>query len=340
MFEVSFLNNAKLLLFNSIINEIIEKQLNINDAKEKLKIILDGFNISEVDIDPQKFVLGTNIEKFLNEKIFRGLTDISINNYRIKLNLFSEFIGKNKNVQEISKEEILNFLFHREENFSNSKSTLESNRAVLNVFFDWLKKENLINTNPVLKIKPFIFSESNIDTLNNEEIKIVKNSCITLRERALVEFLLSTGCRLREVPKLTLKDINWALNTIQISGKGRRNRKVYLSRDAKNYLKKYLDSRKDDCNAIFVTERRPWKTMSARAIQREVSKIAERTNINKKITPKTFRFTFAKILRENGCPIDIIQSLLGHEEYSNTSETIIRITNDNINDIFEKYGSF
>lgn len=110
-----------------------------------------------------------------------------------------------------------------------------------------------------------------------------------------------------------------------------------MSQKAMKLLREYIDYRNDNCNYVFVTTRSPVRKMSNRAIQREIGLIAERANIKKDVSPKTFRHTFAKALLSKDCPMYIVQTLLGYKDYTTTSVTNVRVTKENINTIFEKY---
>lgn len=325
-------------LFNTICQEIIDKELSKKEAVQKLSDILNNYSIEEINKEPAKFDLRANIEKFLDEKERQGLRKNTIDSYKLQLNLFIDFIGEKKSVQDITKDDIKQFLYFREDTSDiNSKRTLETIRSILKVFFDWLKEEERIQFNPITKIKPYRFSDAVIDYLDPEELNKIRSACKTIREKALVEVLASTGCMLSEICELELDDINWGTKVLNIRGLNERNRIVLLSDEALKLLRDYINSRKDDCNFVFVTARNPYRKMSSRAIQREIGIIAKRTNIKKDISPKIFRHTFAKSMLNKGCPLNIVQTLLGYKDYTISSETNVRITKDNINIIFEKF---
>ena len=93
---------------------------------------------------------------------------------------------------------------------------------------------------------------------------------------------------------------------------------MYFSYKASYHLKKYLMRRADNEPALFITERRPYRRLSNRGIQREIAKIAERSGIQKKIHPHVFRHTFATLLLNNGADIVSVQGLLGHTDPATT----------------------
>lgn len=154
--------------------------------------------------------------------------------------------------------------------------------------------------------------------LNVEELEIMRESCTTLRERAIVEVLYATGCRLDELIHINKNHIDWQQQSLRVVGKGDKERTVYLSFKAIYHLKKYLKSRKDTNIALFVGSRKPHDRLSGRSIQREIAKIASRMNIDKNIHPHILRHTFASNLLNNGCDMATIARLLGHSNISTT----------------------
>ncbi|MCC5910192.1 MAG: tyrosine-type recombinase/integrase [Clostridiaceae bacterium] len=288
------MNDAKETLYGSIYENIIKENLNNTLACKKLAEILHDFHIIEIEKDVNRFDLSTNINKFLAEKDRFGLSRNSLNSYKIQLNMFLDFF-KDRRIQDIKRDDIKEFLYHREDNYNiSSTSSLETIRAILRVFFDWLVDEKLIEHNPVSRVKAYKIKEVEIEPLEEQEIEELRHACKSFRERAVIEFILSTGCKLNELNNMNISDINWQEATVEIKGDGRKNRVVLLSKIAINHIQQYLDSRQDGTNYLVVTERRPYKRLSNRGIQREVAKIYKRTKIKKNVSPQALRHTFAK----------------------------------------------
>lgn len=322
-------------------NILIKKELqeNIGTMENesiimKLSNLLERYSIVENGSFVKKNTnLEENIQLFLDEKTRNGLAETTLYSYKLHLKLFKEYFP-NKDISHINIDEIKNFLKYREENFDvKTKSTMETIRGILKIFFDWLVEEKIIDNNPVRRIKPYRLDDVIIESLSEEEIYELKDACSDLRERAVIELLLSTGCRLSELEKIKTDHINWAENTITVMGK--RPRVVILSKEAKFHLQKYLSSREDDTKFLFITERRPYRNLSNRGIQRIITEVSKRTKIQKQISPRTFRHTFAKTMLDKGHQLNVIQSLLGNKLFSSTSETYVKITNENIKDILK-----
>lgn len=111
-----------------------------------------------------------------------------------------------------------------------------------------------------------------------------------------------------------------------------------MTPNAEKYVLNYLKTRKDDVNYLFITERRPFRQIGSRNVQREIINIDRRANISRQISPKTFRETFASILMELGVPFNVIQALLGYT--TSSSETYFKITNKNIWEVLKTRPDF
>ena len=93
---------------------------------------------------------------------------------------------------------------------------------------------------------------------------------------------------------------------------------VFYSARAAIYLERYLNTRQDDCEALFATERQEYKRLSNRGIQRTIALIGKRAGLSKRTHPHILRHTFATLMLNNGCPMSVVQELLGHDDIQTT----------------------
>ncbi|WP_285889543.1 tyrosine-type recombinase/integrase [Paenibacillus glycanilyticus] len=184
--------------------------------------------------------------------------------------------------------------------------------------FRYAYEETYLTSNPSLKLREPKLDKRIPKFLIEEDVIHLKISCQSLRERALLEFLYCTGCRVGEMEKINIEDLNWENSSAIVNGKGSKQREVYFTTECKVWLKKYLATRKDSCKALFVTDTRPTKRMSIPTIGWALKRLADRGEIEANVYPHRFRHTYACQLLDNGAPLDFIQGMLGHEKASTT----------------------
>ena len=136
-------------------------------------------------------------------------------------------------------------------------------------------------------------------------------------EKSLFEFMFSTGCRIGEIVSLDRNCINWSNRSAIVRGKGDKEREVYFNTRCDIWLKRYIQERVDDDQSLFVTERDPHQ-MSIAQMRYVIKRISKRSGIDKAIHPHQLRHSFATHLLNKGAPLDVIQSLLGHEKSETT----------------------
>jgi len=159
-----------------------------------------------------------------------------------------------------------------------------------------------------------------IKALGIEELELVREVCVTLRQRALIECLYATGCRLSEVRNLNVSDVNFHKMSTKVFGKGGKERIVYLSFKKVYHLKRYLNSRQNncECKALFVSERKPYRRTINRSIEREINRVGEMANLEKGLSPHWFIRTLATLLLDSGAELAAVQAILGHEDPDTT----------------------
>lgn len=167
-------------------------------------------------------------------------------------------------------------------------------------------------------------------------------SLIQLRDKAILELLFSTGLRVSELAALTRERVNLKNDEFTVSGKGDKPRIVFLSNQAKYWLKKYLDQRGDVEPHLFVSHDRAGKGrdydggLTPRSIQRVVEHYAKLAGITKNITPHTLRHTFATDLLRNGADIRSVQTMLGHSSIT-TTQIYTHITDERLREVYTRF---
>lgn len=278
-----------------------------SDLQARLGFLYAQYEIRPAPVPHGHPDLQEKIRMFIDGKRLEGLNPkTTLKGYMIELRTFSRYINKGTN--EITTADVREFLGR----FSHLKqSSIAGKISVLKSFFSWLRLEEIIDKDPMLRIKHPKKEKRLPKALTIEELEMTREACKSSRERAILEVYYATGGRLSEVQQLNREEIDWQAMTTRVIGKGDDERVVYFSHKAFYHLKKYLMARTDNETALFVTERRPYHRLSNRGIQREIGKIASRTGIKKSIHPHTLRHTFAQRLVDNGADLSSVQGLLG-----------------------------
>lgn len=297
----------------------------------RIEEVLSNYEIHRKNIVDLEKDIPEKIELYLSSKKLEGLSDITLDNYRIELNQFAKHFPKA--VVQITTADIRSYLGIK--TYLKS-STIGTKLSGLKSFFGWLVKEEVILRDPTAKVRLPKKEQRLPKGLSIEELEKVRESCTTLRQRALVEVFYSTGCRLAELAAMDKSDINYQAMNMKVIGKGNKERVVYLSFKALYHLKKYLKSREDNVEALFVTERKPIRRMGHRAIQREIGKVEIASNISKKLHPHVMRHTFATLSTDAGIDLADLQHLMGH---SNPGTTLIyaNVSEERKQQAFKKY---
>lgn len=305
--------------------------VNIEQVKNNLSKILTKYHVKKVEKTEIHPDLTDKIQLFLSAKKLEGLSKVTLDSYLLELNTFSKKVKKR--VEDITTAEIRVFLG----SFEHLKlSSVSRKLSVLKSFFGWLTAEEFLQRDPTTKIKPPKKEKRLPKALSIEELELLRESCKTNRQRAFLEILYATGCRLSEVHALNKSDINYRTASCRVIGKGNKEREVYFSPKAMYHLRKYLMNRTDDSEALMVTERKPYRRLSQRGIQREIGTIAKQAGLDKKISPHTMRHTFATLTLNNGADIAAVQALLGHEDPS-TTQIYAQLTEEKKRETHKKY---
>lgn len=262
---------------------------------------------------------------YIATKKLEGLSPKTLKNYQLELIRFHEIVKKP--IRMITTNDIRGYLAIVSRELK--ASTQNTITCTIRSFFKWLTEEEYIQRNPVNKIKQNKVPKRVRCGLSEKELEIIRESCETRREKALIELIFSTGCRLGEIIKLNKSDLNFTDRSILVIGKGDKQRKVFFSPRAEVMLNKYLKLRKDENEALFVSDKRPYGRLGSRSIQKAIKKIAERTDIGKSIFPHLIRHTFAMTRLNGGMSLPTLQTLMGHTSPA-TTQIYAVLTDTNI----------
>ena len=190
-------------------------------------------------------------------------------------------------------------------------------RRILSSFFSWLEDEDYILKSPVRRIHKVKTGTNIKETYSDEALELMRDNCTELRDLAMIDMLASTGMRVGEMVLLNREDIDFNERECVVFGKGDKERIVYFDARTKIHLQNYLNSRKDDNPALFVSLQSPYNRMNIGGIEVRLRQLGKRLGLNK-VHPHKFRRTLATMAIDKGMPIEQLQQLLGHRRIDTT----------------------
>lgn len=329
------MENGKTRLMVDLISLVstLAPDVDFTKLNHRTEELLGNYKIERISTVEAEDDLPEKIEMFISAKDLEGLAQKTLKDYSLELRLFA--VHCKLPVSQITTVHLRNYLSSLK---GVMTSTVGKKLSVLKSFFGWLNEEEFILRNPAAKLKLPKKPKRLNKSLSVEELEIVRESCSTLRQRALIEVFYSTGCRLSELANIRIPEIDIHARTIRVIGKGDAERIVYLSYKAMYHLNKYLNSRTDDCEFLFVTLRRPIRQMHNHSISDEIDKIEKAANLNKKLTPHVMRHTFAQLATDAGIELGDLQQLMGHSNPS-TTLTYSRVSEERKSQAHKKFHS-
>lgn len=296
-------------------------------AKQFLEHLEIEMNRSRRTLDNYELVL----KHFFQEKSLRQASDITpslVRDYRLYLNRKQNGRGE-----------------------TLKKNTQAYHAIVIRTFLKYLAK-NDIEALPAEKIEVGKIPDRQVDFLEMEEVERLMAAAEgagarTLRDRAILELLFSSGLRVSELTSLDRQHVNLDKEEFSVRGKGGKLRIVFLSADAKRALKAYLAKRADVDPALFVSspkkglvnkrnKDRDTLRLTPRSIQRLIKFYAKKAGIVKDVHPHTLRHSFATDLLVNGADIRSVQAMLGHASIT-TTQVYTHITNERLKEIHQSF---
>lgn len=252
----------------------------------------------------------------------RKYPDNTVNSYLSDITIFKEYLSSLKiNYLKVDKDIIREYL--KVLGNSNYKSS-SINRILssLKNYYEYLEYKHLIEYNPLKDLNRPKKEKRLPNFINNNDYEeIIKKSLertdfIGRRNTLLLELLYSSGIRISEALNIKIKDINIGDKSIRILGKGSKMRIVYFGEYAKEYLEEYLKARNSSLEYLFLNKNNT--LLTRRGAEYIISNLVKTSLLKKKVTPHTFRHSYATEMLNNGADIRSVQELLGHSSLSTT----------------------
>ena len=277
-------------------------------------------------------------------EIEKGRSLLTIRNYKRYLSDFFDF-AKIENPKDIGDDLVRKFRLYL--NRKKDKNGKELKRKTQNYylialrgFLKFLAKKNVASYSAE-KIELAKTESREIEIISDDELERLlsapeKDSLKSLRDKAILETLFSTGLRVSELCGLNRENIDFKRGEFSVRGKGDKIRLVFLSETAKEAIKKYLDKRTDIEEALFANLNKNPSRLVSRSIERIIKFYAAKAGISKKLTPHGLRHIFATDLLRGGADLRSVQTMLGHSSIS-TTQIYTHITNPQLKQIHQTF---
>ena len=283
-------------------------------------------------------------------KVEKGASILTIDSYRRDLFQFLEFAAEylEKNEYELLPNEVDRLLVRAYLGFLQSqgrkRSTIARKLSALRSFYNFLVNRYHLEENPLSMISTprqekrlpvFLFFEEVLELIEQP----VEDKPLGLRDRAVFETLYAAGIRVSELTNLDIGNLNLAGRYMRIYGKGEKERIVPIGSEAVKVLERYLSLGRpqlaaDDQVALFLNYR--GQRITPRGIRQMLHKYLDKLALQKKISPHTFRHSFATHLLEGGADLRVVQELLGHVQLS-TTQIYTHVTRKRMKEVYRKF---
>lgn len=283
-------------------------------------------------------------------EIERGRAVKTIENYDHYLSRFFEQM-QISDTGDITEERVREFRLWLNRQPGTNKDSMKRRTQnyyliALRAFLKFLRKRDIPSLSPE-KIELAKVPERHLDLISSTELERLLKATDgsdekSLRDKAILEMLFSTGLRVSELCSLD-SDIDLSRDDFPIRGKGDKVRVVFLSEEAKSATRAYLKARSDMEPALFVsaarakeTQKRTPTRLTPRSIELLIKTYAAKAGITKKVTPHVMRHSFATDLLSNGADIRSVQQLLGHASI-NTTQIYTHVTDAHLREVHKKF---
>ncbi|MEI8350253.1 MAG: tyrosine recombinase XerC [Candidatus Omnitrophota bacterium] len=279
-------------------------------------------------------------DKFFNHlSIERNYSPHTLTNYKIDLKEFEQFLDSQggRDIKNIDYFILRKYLANLSEKNLNKRS-VSRKISTLKSFFKFMVREEEIKTSPAASLIYPRLEKNLPNFLTEEQTNTILalpqgDDVMTLRDKAMLEFLYSTGARVSELVSLKINDVDIISGIAKVMGKGRKERLLPMGEPAIMSLKHYLDKRIDKNDSLFINHRAG--SLTDRGVRSIITRYLKKAATSLKVSPHTFRHSFATHLLNRGADLRSVQELLGHSNIS-TTQIYTHLTIDTLKKVYDK----
>lgn len=272
----------------------------------------------------------------------RKYSNNTVVNYELDLNIYEKYLFMKKmNVREVKYRDVLDFINYL--NDSHKGTSINRILSSIRSYYKYLINKGYTKNNPFKLVKGLKKEKKLPEYFKYDEYVNLVNSIDTsnnlgIRNRCIFEVLLCTGCRCSELVNIKLSDVDINSREIRVLGKSNKERIVYIGSYAKDSLNDYLsvrDNIKGNKKNDYLFLNHLGNKLTTRGIRDIIDNILFKSSCDLKITPHTFRHSFATMMLNEGCDLKSVQELLGHVSLSTTS-IYTHISNEELKRVYLK----
>lgn len=285
----------------------------LDTLKTVLIVKFHGFEIVKQETGLSTEVLDNDYiyKRFTIDMLAKGLEQSTIKQYLRQVKRLLEDAGKN--YRDITSENIIDYLALYQYHHHTSNSYKSTMQKYFSSFFKWAYRKRHIDEDIMRDIDSIKFEQKRKIRLTDMQIEDIREAATTLREKALLELMLSVGARVSEYASVNISDVDFTTGRVSIySDKTNNYRTGFINTKAKKALKKYLDSRTDNNDALFVQSRGTNERLSKESIQEVAKNLGKKAGISFVATVHVYRKTFASIQYIKTGDILYVSKMLGH----------------------------
>ena len=300
-------------LTNDLYDILIAQNALTDEVKQRIVIALDRYEIQKRVTDVVVADPNDNenvIKRFMVAKAVAGRSKKTIEQYARAVRKFIGFV--NKQLLDVVPDDFRAYLAHRMIDDGIRGITLVNERCYISAFYDWAVSTELILRNPIRMVDQVKIPKKPKQAFSEREIEKLRAACKNPKERAIIETLLSTACRVSELLSIKTCDIDGS--RIMICGKGNKYAPVYLNSKATYAIETYINSRTDNSPYLFPGRK---TTATSASIQKTLKLIGERAGVAN-AHPHRFRRTAATMALRHGMSIEMVSKMLRHEKLQTT----------------------
>ena len=303
-----------------------------------------------MNLQTKEFLDYLKVETHFSEylKYERNYSDLTIKNYKHDIEKFFKFLASQGCLmEEVDSLIIRNFLTD-EINSGISKRSCRRRLSALKYFYEFMQTKGYVKTNPFDDIKTPKLEKTYPHPLYPEQVEKIfkanreRTDPLQLRDQAILEFLYYTGCRVSEMVKLNVQDIDLSSRIATVIGKGNKQRLVPFTEECAKTLKAYINKKRPELlqkslvpkRALFLNS--SGEPLTARGVEYILDEVEKKTMNYVGLHPHLLRHSFATHLLENGLDIRYIQELLGHESI-NATQVYAHVTEKAMKDEYDQW---